>query len=96
VKRWLFLTILVLGLVFVGCASVRQAKDNYDACLADSDCMSKMERTKVVSSHVVSGAVSNVAGNGGLADTLGCVAGALASALVGMIYGRKVRQKKGL
>lgn len=92
-KVW-FLLILVSFLLFIGCASLNKARSNYDACLADADCMAKMQNTKVVSSHVVSHAVSGVTGNTTVADTLGCIAGGLASMLVGMIYGRKVRSKK--
>jgi len=49
-RKWFF--VLLLCFTFVGCASVKKALDNYEACKGDPVCMEDMTKVKG-SSYVV-------------------------------------------
>lgn len=92
----LFFIALCIWFVVMGCSTVHRAISYYDACKGDVECMQKQENSRVLTQTIVAKAVDSVPGVSPLANTLGYIAGNLASALVGMIYGRKVSKNRGV
>jgi len=82
--------VLLLLLLVCGCATLKEQSDFYNACLSDPDCKARMDLIGKQVAYAVapSGAANSVQ------DILGIIAGALATGLAGMIYGRKITQNK--
>lgn len=88
-RLFVLVSVLCLGVfVALGCSAVHKAITNYEICKGDSGCLAKMQIADDTAKKVVT--------DSGLPNILGIVAGALASLVTGMIYGRKVASKKAV
>lgn len=85
------LVIIITFIVFclVGCAITDQAIDDYNACLNDTECFTKIMVTKNLSKEVTSHAVDSSR----YGELVGGVVGIIASAIAGVIYGRQKRKQ---
>lgn len=77
--------------VLLGCATVKQAHDNYQACLADPACVSKMERVHLLAEDTARPIISTVA-PAPFANPIVESVGYLASLLTGVFVGRKTKR----
>lgn len=87
-KKIMFFVLVFVSFLIVGCAA---AKHNYEDCLDDVDCLSKMEHYGAITKSVTNTVVPAPFNPEGI---LGLSAGGLVSLLVGMIAGRKLNEKK--
>lgn len=84
---FVFVTLFVL----LGCATVRQARDNYEACLADPVCQAKMEIAHNWTESSISPVVNAVVPspfNNPIVEGLGWAA----SMLTGVFVGRRTKR----
>lgn len=81
----LLILLVIFLIVSSGCAAIRSAVSDYDACLADMACVERVQKVRAVTHEVVSG-VTQV-------DVLGGLAGGLSALLAGLIYIRKKKKR---
>lgn len=86
-KSFLFFFVLIL-FVMLGCTAVKSSVDNYSACRGDSGCSALMAQNAAIAANVAK--VVPFSNN----DFLGMIFGSLASLVTGVVYGRKVTEKK--
>lgn len=85
-KKLVFFIFMLSLFIILGCATVKKNVDYYNLCVADDECYSMMQANK----KTVSSTVNTLGGD----SILGLVAGNLASLLTGLVYGRKVGERK--
>jgi uncharacterized protein YceK len=90
VKRVLFVLAFLL-IVVSGCKTVASYRDDYSACLADTECHAKMLALSAKTQAAVTAAAAVVPGGFPLENVLAQLFGMLASGLGGIMYGRKLR-----
>jgi hypothetical protein len=95
-RRDLFWYFLILCLLFVimGCAAVHRSIDYYQTCLNDTECRAKMDQSRQDTSRIVFKALGSVPVASSSSNWIGDIAGLLASALTGLIAGRKLYKKR--
>lgn len=84
---------VVFSLFIIGCRTVEKSIEYYNDCRNDTECMELMQNNKNISVSVVRSAVGTTTANGALAETVGCLAGSLASFLTGIYAGRKMKKR---
>ena len=85
-----FLPLFVVAMIVltvIGCATVHREIGYYEQCINDDECRAKIQDLKVITANTVKS--SNAPGN-----DLAFVLSNLVSALGGLVYGRKVAEKK--
>jgi len=82
--------LLLIVLALSGCATLKKQTDFYNACISDPECKARMD----LIGHQIAYAVAPEGTANNVQNILGVIAGLLGSGLAGMIYGRKICEKK--
>lgn len=88
--RVIFFCFLLCFMVY-GCKAVQTYRDDYAACAADPECNAKMLALSSKTQAVVAGATVPLGVPMPLENILAQLFGMLASALGGIMYGKKLR-----
>lgn len=89
---YVFCLVSLVVFVLVGCRTVSKSVSDYEACKADADCYAQMVKNGNISKAVVHNVAEQTPLGTSAADVFGSVAFNIASALTGVLLGRRLKR----
>lgn len=87
-KKVLFFLLIVF--VLIGCKTIKEANENYKACIQDSECVQEVQKAQAVSSAVIKSAGSGLPSSP-IVDALAVLLSNVVAFAVGSYQGKKRR-----